>query len=245
MTKPVAIISDIHGNLPALTAVIDDIEKQGIEDRVCLGDVVGYGAKPAECMELLKAKNFKVILRGNHDAYVSSDVDPFDVSPETLAAIRWTRDKLSQEQRQWLGALPLTAQGEDYELVHASLPRPEEWGYVLEPSAAARHFVHQHARLCFIGHSHQPQMFVEEKGDALMVSITSLESLWPGRKHLINVGSVGQPRDKDERACYVVYRRAEQDIWWRRVEYDISAAQKAILAAGLPERHARRLAVGR
>lgn len=245
MTKPVAIISDIHGNLPALTAVIADIEKQGIEERVCLGDVVGYGAKPAECMDLLKAKNFKVILQGNHDAYVASDDDPFDVSPETLHAIRWTRDTLSREQRQWLGALPLTALGEGYELVHASLPRPEEWGYVLEPAAAVRHFVHQRAPVCFVGHSHQPTMFVEENGEALMLISTSQETLWPGRKHLVNVGSVGQPRDKDERACYVVYHRAEKEIWWRRVSYDISAAQKAILAAGLPERHARRLAVGR
>lgn len=245
MTKPVAIISDIHGNLPALTAVIEDIEKQGIEERVCLGDVVGYGARPGECMELLVAKNFKVILQGNHDAYVASDVDPTDISAETLQAIRWTRDRLTREQRQWLGALPLTAQGEDYELVHASLPRPEEWGYVLEPSAAARHFVHQRANLCFVGHSHQPTMFVEENGEALMLTTTSLESVWPGRKQLVNVGSVGQPRDKDERACYVVYRRAEKDVWWRRVPYDISSAQKAIIAAGLPDRHARRLAVGR
>lgn len=245
LPKPVAIISDIHGNLPALTAVIDDIERQGIDERVCLGDVVGYGARPAECMELLQAKGFKVILRGNHDAYVASDVDPTDISAETLAAIRWTRDALTPAQRQWLGALPLTAQGEDYEVVHASLPRPEEWGYVLEPAAAARHFLHQRKSLCFIGHSHQPTMYVEEKGLALVVGGTSLESVWPGRKNLVNVGSVGQPRDKDERACYVVYRRAEQDIWWRRIPYDISAAQKAIIAAGLPDRHARRLAVGR
>ncbi|HEY1050719.1 MAG TPA: metallophosphoesterase family protein [Prosthecobacter sp.] len=245
MTKPVAIISDIHGNLPALTAVIEDIEKQGIEERVCLGDVVGYGARPGECIDLLKAHNFQVILGGNHDAYAASDVDPSDVSAETLQAIRWTRAKLSPAQRQWLAALPLTAQGEGYELVHASLPRPEEWGYVLEPSAAARHFAYQRAQICFIGHSHQPQMFVEEKGEALMVSITSLESVWPGRKNLVNVGSVGQPRDKDERACYVVYRRAEQDVCWRRVSYDMSAAQKAILAAGLPARFAHRLAVGR
>jgi len=244
-SKPVAIVSDIHGNLPALTAVLEDIERQGIEERVCLGDVVGYGARPRECIELLKASHFQVILQGNHDAYVSADIDPLDVSAETLRAVRWTRDNLGAEERRWLGALPLTAQGEGYELVHASLPRPETWGYVLEPGAAAWHFAHQGAPLCFNGHSHQPMMFVEEGDEALMVNITSLEPVWPGRKQLINVGSVGQPRDRDERACYVIYRRAEQDIQWRRVPYDISAAQKAILEAGLPARHAQRLAVGR
>ncbi|MGV3664096.1 MAG: metallophosphoesterase family protein [Prosthecobacter sp.] len=245
MTKPVAIISDIHGNLPALTAVIADIERQGIEERVCLGDVVGYGAQPGECMQLLVDSGFHVILRGNHDAYVAAEADPAGLSAETLEAIRWTRARLSPEQRRWLGALPLTAQGADYEVVHASLPRPEEWDYVLEPGAAVRHFAHQRQPLCFIGHSHQPKMYVEDKGEALMVSITGLESVWPGRKNLVNVGSVGQPRDKDENACYVVYRRAEQDVWWRRIPYDIGAAQHAILAAGLPPRFAHRLAMGR
>jgi predicted phosphodiesterase len=240
---PVAIISDIHGNLQALQAVIEDIEQQGIRERVCLGDIVGYGAQPAECLELLRAKDFRIILQGNHDSYVAADEDSQGTSEEVKLVIRWTRQVLSPEQRDWLRALPLTWQAEDYEVVHASLHHPEQWGYVFEPGAAAVHFSHQQKDVCFIGHSHQPKMFVE--GDDRALDITSLESVRKGKKQVINVGSVGQPRDKDERACYVVYRRAEADVWWRRIPYDIEGAQNAIAAAGLPGKYAHRLSVGK
>ena len=243
MSESIAILSDIHANLPALDAVLADIESQGIRELLCLGDVVGYGAQPAECIELLRATGFVSILRGNHDAYAASEVDPLNVSPETLEGIRWTRARLSPEHRAWLGALPLTWQGRDCEAVHAALPDPEAWDYVLEPSAAARHFTHQQRRICFIGHSHQPKMFVEGEDRAL--DITSLESIRPDRKQVINVGSVGQPRDKDERACYLIYRRDRLDVWWRRVAYDVSAAQTAIIAAGLPMKFAHRLSYGK
>lgn len=243
MNNPVAIISDIHGNLQALQAVIEDIEQQGIRERVCLGDIVGYGAQPAEWLELLRGKDFRVILQGNHDAYVAADEDPQGTSEEVKQVIRWTRQVLSPEQRDWLGALPLRWQAEDYEVVHASLHHPADWGYVLEPGAAAVHFSHQQKEACFIGHSHQPKMFVEGEDRAL--DITSLESVRKGKKQVVNVGSVGQPRDKDERACYVVYRRAEPDVWWRRIPYDIEGAQKAIIAAGLPGKFAHRLSFGK
>ncbi len=239
----VAILSDIHGNLPALTAVLEDIGKLGIKECVCLGDIVGYGAQPTECIELLQSRNFCAILRGNHDAYAATDEEPQNVSAETLNVTHWTRSMLTPEQRVWLGALTLTWQGRDYEAVHASLHQPEQWGYVLEPAAAAQHFAHQSKPLCFIGHSHQPKMFVEGEDRAL--DITSLESVRPDRKQVVNVGSVGQPRDKDQRACYVVYRRAEKDVWWRRIPYDIAAAQNAILDAGLPGKHAHRLSLGK
>lgn len=241
--KSVAIISDIHANLPALTAVLEDIDKLGIEECICLGDIVGYGAQPAECIELLQARNLYAILRGNHDAYVALDEEPTNVSTETAEVIRWTRGMLKSEQRAWLGALPMTWQGTDYEGVHASLHQPDQWGYVLEPSSAAQHFAYQSKPLCFIGHSHQPKMFIEGEDRAL--DITSLESVRSDRKQVVNVGAVGQPRDKDERACYVVYRRSEQELWWRRIPYDIAAAQQAILAAGLPGKYAHRLSMGK
>jgi predicted phosphodiesterase len=243
MSESIAILSDIHANLPALEAVLADIESQGIRGLLCLGDVVGYGAQPADCIELLRSKPFLSILRGNHDAYAASEDDPPNVSPETLEGIRWTRARLNPEHRAWLGALPLTWQGGDCEAVHAALPNPESWDYVLEPAAAARHFAHQQQRICFIGHSHRPAMFVE--GEDRTLDITSLESIRPDRKQVINVGSAGQPRDKDERACYLIYRRDRQDVWWRRVAYDVSAAQSAILAAGLPMKFAQRLSHGK
>lgn len=243
MSESIAILSDIHANLPALEAVLTDIESQGIRELLCLGDVVGYGAQPAECIELLRSKSLLSILRGNHDAYAASEVDPPDVSQETLEGVRWTRARLSPEHRAWLGALPLTWQGGGYEAVHAALPNPEAWDYVLEPAAAARHFAHQKQSVCFIGHSHRPAMFVDGEDRAL--DLTSLESIRPDRKQVINVGSVGQPRDKDARACYLIYRRDREDVWWRRVAYDVSAAQTAIIAAGLPMKFAQRLAHGK
>ena len=243
MSPSIAILSDIHANLPALEAVLADIESQGIRELLCLGDVVGYGAQPAECIDLLRARNFTAILRGNHDAYAASDDDPTNVSPDTLKGTHWTRARLSPEHRAWLGALPLTWQGGDCEAVHASLPHPENWDYVLEASAAAWHFRHQRQRVCFIGHSHRPAMFVEGEDRAL--DLTSIESIRPERKQVINVGSVGQPRDKDNRACYLIYRRDLQDVSWHRVAYDLSAAQSAILAAGLPMKFAQRLAMGK
>lgn len=241
MNEPVAIISDIHGNLQALQAVIADIEAQGIQERVCLGDIVGYGGHPRECVELIQAKGFRVI-QGNHDAYAATDAEPIGISDEAKQVIHWTRSVLSGEQRAWLGSLPLTWQAKGYKVVHASLHHPEQWGYVFDPSAAAQHFAHQQKDVCFIGHSHQPKMFVAGEDKAL--DITSLESLRKGRKQVINVGSVGQPRDKDERACYVVYRCAEADVWWRRIDYDIKGAQNAIAAAGLPGKYAHRLSFG-
>lgn len=111
MSESIAILSDVHANLPALKAVLADIESQGIRELLCLGDLVGYVAQPAECIELLRSKSFLSILRGNHDAYAGSEDDPPNVSPETLEGIRWTRARLSSEHRAWLGALPLMWQG--------------------------------------------------------------------------------------------------------------------------------------
>lgn len=242
MNRPVAIISDIHGNLQALQAVLADIESLGIEELLCLGDVVGYGGQPRECVELIIEEGFKTV-QGNHDAYVATNDPISGISAEARQVIDWTRSVLTEELRAWLASLPLVWQADDYEAVHASLHLPKQWDYVLEASAAAKHFQHQQKDLCFIGHSHQPKMFVAGEDSAL--DITNLESIRKGCMQVVNVGSVGQPRDKDERACYAVYRRAECDVWWRRVDYDIKGAQNAISAAGLPGKYAHRLSVGK
>lgn len=242
MNDTVAIISDIHGNLQALQAVMADIESQGVTQVMCLGDVVGYGGQPGECIDLIRSKNCQAVL-GNHDFYVNTAGQPEGVSDDARKVIHWTRSVLNDAQSQWLKSLPFTRQDSDYEVVHASLHRPEQWDYVLDASAAAKHFAQQQRNLCFIGHSHQPKMFVAGQDKAL--DITSLETLRPGVKQVVNVGSVGQPRDRDERACYVLYRRAHHDVWWRRIEYDIEGAQKAIAAAGLPGKYAHRLSLGK
>jgi len=132
---------------------------------------------------------------------------------------------------------------ESFEAVHATLHCPEEWDYVQSILDAGKNFEHQKRDLCFIGHTHRPAFYVE--GEDRTRDVTSIESVTAGRKQLINVGSVGQPRDREERACYLVYRPERKDVCWRRVDYDIEAAQSAILAAGLPPRFAYRLSHGK
>ncbi|WP_395715801.1 metallophosphoesterase family protein [Prosthecobacter sp.] len=242
MNNSVAIISDIHGNTHALRAVLQDIANQGISKLVCLGDVVGYGGSPGECVDLLREQGIPCV-RGNHDAMVSTGSGLDDVNDATRQSIEWTRDQLSEDQIGWLAALPMMMQGEDYEAVHACLHHPDEWGYVLRADAAALSFRHQTRPVCFIGHTHRPAFWVE--GDEFGVDITAIEALKPTRKCLVNVGAVGQPRDRDERACYAIYRRDTQDILWRRVSYDVAGAQQAIIQAGLPAYFAQRLELGR
>jgi diadenosine tetraphosphatase ApaH/serine/threonine PP2A family protein phosphatase len=242
MNNSVAIFSDIHGNAHALRAVLKDMADHGINERVCLGDVVGYGGSPGDCIDLLMEHGIPCV-QGNHDAMVSTGAGLDGVKDATRQSIEWTRGVLSPEQKAWLAALPLAIQAADYEAVHATLHGPAGWAYVLIAEAAALSFPHQTRPVCFIGHTHSPAFWVE--GDEFGVDITSIEALKPNRKCLVNVGAVGQPRDRDERACYAIYRRDTQDILWRRVPYDIVGAQQAITQAGLPAYFAQRLELGR
>jgi len=242
MNNSVAIFSDIHGNAHALRAVLKDMADHGINERVCLGDVVGYGGSPGDCIDLLMEHGIPCV-QGNHDAMVSTGAGLDGVKDATRQSIEWTRGVLSPEQKAWLAALPLAIQAADYEAVHATLHGPAGWAYVLIAEAAALSFPHQTRMICFIGHTHSPAFWLE--GDEFGVDITSIEALRPSRKCLVNVGAVGQPRDRDERACYAIYRRDTQDILWRRVPYDIVGAQQAIIQTGLPAYFAQRLELGK
>jgi diadenosine tetraphosphatase ApaH/serine/threonine PP2A family protein phosphatase len=242
MNNSVAILSDIHGNAHALRAVLQDMADHGINERVCLGDVVGYGGSPGDCIDLLMKHGIPCV-QGNHDDMVTSGQKLDTATDATHFSVEWTRSVLSPEQKAWLAALPLTMQAADYEAVHSTLHDPTGWAYVLIAEAAALSFPHQKLPVCFIGHTHRPAFWVE--GAALGVDITSIEALKPNRKCLVNVGAVGQPRDRDERACYAIYRRDTQDILWRRVPYDIAGAQQAIIKAGLPAYFAQRLELGK
>lgn len=238
MPSPIAFISDIHANLPALKAVLADIAEQGVSEIICLGDVVGYGGQPAQCVELLRQHGI-VTLKGNHDAAVAHGIE---AGGRMKLMWDWTEQQLNFEQRSWLAELPMTLERQDFQAVHSMLPLPEEWGYVLTASHANLHFAYQTAPLCFIGHSHRPALWVA--GEDAAHDITSPVSLDSRIRQLCNVGSVGQPRDGDCRACYVIYEASQQTVTWRRVSYDISATQKAIEDAGLPLPFAERLSKG-
>lgn len=237
-----AIFGDIHANLEALQAVFADAQAEGCAQYVCLGDVVGYGANPAECLDLVRVLGCPVV-RGNHDEGASDESSLEDLNPLAEAALQWTRGQLTMDQRQWLRDLKLVRQVRDFTVVHATLDSPGAWGYVTNRFDAMASFSYQFTSVCFYGHTHVPRIF--EKTDAVRAGRGLDVTLERGVKYFINVGSVGQPRDGDWRASYAVYDSEAQVITIRRVEYDLGTAQQKILDAGLPTLLADRLALGK
>ena len=237
-----AIIADIHANLDAFQVVLEDCKKQQVTHYACLGDVVGYNANPKECLDIVRAMNMPCV-KGNHDEYCSSEEHLEGFNPAAAEAVNWTRKQLTEEDRQWLRELKYTRMVTNFTIVHATLDGPQRWGYVFDKLAAAASFTYQNTSVCFFGHTHVPVAFM--KDSMVRGGTYSKFKLEQGKKYFVNVGAVGQPRDNNPKAAYVVYDTLETTIELRRLDYDIPAAQKKILAAGLPERLAERLAYGR
>lgn len=251
-----AIISDIHANYHALSAVIEDVRNMLCSDVVCLGDVVGYNAYPAECLDYVRELGCPVV-KGNHDEEVVSP-SLVKMNPVARRAMDWTRDQLDEERLRWLARLQFqrivrTNNGVTYSIVHASLDHPKAWNYIINSNDAQNHFPRQIHNLCFHGHTHVPKVFktdgvtaVEDFGALLPLYSEGYAEipLEEGMKYFINVGSVGQPRDTDPRACYAIYDSDLGIVIIKRVNYDIQAAQDAIYAAGLPDYLAERLGRG-
>lgn len=237
-----AILADIHGNLEALQAVLEDARKQGCTHYACIGDVVGYGANPRECLDIIRSMGMPCV-KGNHDEYCSIEEDAEGFNPLAAEAVMWTRQQLSEEDRQWLRDLRYVRMVTNFTIVHATLDAPQRWGYVFDKLAAAASFPYQNTPVCFFGHTHVPVAFVRDS--VVRGGTYSKFKIEPGKKYFINVGAVGQPRDGNPKAAYVVYDVDEGTVELRRLDYDIATAQKKIRAAGLPERLAERLAYGR
>ncbi len=240
------IFSDIHGNLEALEAVLDHCSGENVEFYVCLGDVVGYGADPNECIECLRSLGNSVCLRGNHDAAVVDPNERAFFHEVALEGIAFTLGRLNDENKQFLAELPYVyTEHPSFMAVHASPWQPHAWEYVLDHVGAERAFsaMGQH-RIAFIGHSHAPVVFADDgqaerflPGDPLMLEIGST-------RYIINVGSVGQPRDGNPDASYVIYDDQTDSVRLFRVQYDREKAAEKILKAGLPPVLAERLLVG-
>ena len=238
----IAIFGDIHANLEAFEVVLADAREQGCTSYICLGDVVGYNANPRECLEIVQSLKCPVV-KGNHDDYASSDSSLESFNPLAEVAIQWTRDQLTPSERFWLGGLPLIAKISGFTVVHASLDDPAGWGYVLNQLDAAASFSKQTTDLCFFGHTHTPRAYIK---DSSVVGLPFDQLvLEPGKKYFVNAGSVGQPRDGDWRAAYVVFDQEKRLIQLRRLRYDLAKTQGKILKAGLPTRLADRLAFGK
>jgi predicted phosphodiesterase len=237
-----AIIADIHGNLDAFQVVLDDIRAQNATNIVCLGDVVGYNARPKECLKIVRDLNIPTV-KGNHDEYCSSDSQLEGFNPHAADAVHWTRNQLNEEEKKWLRELKYTRMAANFTMVHATLDAPDRWGYVFDKLAAAASFPYQTTQMCFFGHTHVPVAFMRDT--VVRGGTYSKFKIDPSKKYFINVGAVGQPRDNNPKAAYVIFDMDAGTIELRRLEYDIAAAQAKIREAGLPERLAERLAYGR
>lgn len=240
----IGIISDVHSNIEALTTALDWLESNDIDHIVCLGDVVGYGADPNPCCDLVRER-CRVTLMGNHDAAVVGVMDTDYYYPAAREAIFWTRGQLTAENFRWLYSLPYTHVLERVGFFHSAPIRPSGFYYVVQTRDAQAHTaVFDKLRAFnFVGHSHLTNQYMLNGRKAKDVSGRPVEAR-PDRKFIINVGSVGQPRDRDNRLCFGVYDTESETFEHVRMQYDIPSAAKKIEDAGLDAKFARRLFAG-
>lgn len=238
----IAVISDIHGNLEALQAVLEDARSESVTGIVCLGDVVGYGADPNACMETVWNEAMATVL-GNHDAAACNPRLADNFNEVARAAIAWTRQMLTKENLEVLRSLPYDFVEGDTRYVHASPDEPAAWHYILTEQEAWNAFEACAEPICFVGHSHVALRVLMRRG-RLVVAESEVVDVDPEERALLNVGSVGQPRDGDWRASYALWDPVKRRMVARRVEYDLEKAARKIRDAGLPEILAKRLAVG-
>lgn len=238
----IAVLSDIHGNLEALEAVLAEVDRLGVDLLYSLGDIVGYGPSPAACVEIVR-RRATVSLIGNHDAAVAGLTSLEFFNEFARSAVDWTTAHLDDGQIDYLGSLPYTQRTAGLLLVHASPIEPERWHYIHGLVDIEEHFAAFEERLCFVGHSHRPGVFAI-RGARDVARRGVREKLRPGLRYLVNVGSVGQPRDRDPRASYVIYDAADQSVELRRVSYPVERTQERMHAAGIPAFLIDRLGAG-
>lgn len=240
-----AILSDIHSNLEALRAVLEDARGQGAEEIWCLGDTVGYGANPNECLELLSAAG-ALLIAGNHDWAAVGKLGVEWFNPDAATAALWTGRQLSEPHRRLLEGLPLRERRGDFSLAHGS-PREPLWEYLTSSWVARPSFDHFDTPYCLVGHTHLPAVFAYDprRDHCQMRDFSAEEPLSLGDERLIiNPGSVGQPRNGDPLASYALLEEGKGWLLRRRVAYDVETAQRRIREAGLPPRLWQRLSYG-
>jgi len=239
------ILGDIHGNLSALRAVLDRLRAEGVDHLVSVGDVVGYGAAPRECIALLREAGATVVL-GNHDAACIDRLDTLYFNPYAQAAVEWTRQELSGDDRDWLLSLPLVQHLEHCSVAHGTLHQPELYDYIQSPRDADPSLDVMPLPVCFVGHTHVPVTLLRLRDDPTRTAYTmdTEVDLEVAHRALVNVGSIGQPRDEDARAAYAVFESGASRVSIRRVEYDIEREARRIRDAGLPSVLAERLYLG-
>lgn len=238
-----AVLSDVHSNLEALEAVLKDIEKRKIEYILFLGDAVGYGPNPNECIEILEGK-CKIMLAGNHDWVAIGLTNITYFNEYAQYAIKWTMGIITEKSKKILKSLPVKKESkeEDFLLVHSTPKEPEEWHYLLTLWDAEINFHYFENKFCFLGHSHQP-FIIERVPSGELVTYKDETRINKSSRYIINAGSVGQPRNGDPRACYAIIDDEKIEII--RVPYDIVSIQNKMRKEHLPYTLIERLLIGR
>lgn len=240
-----ALISDIHGNLEAFEAVLSAVSKERINKYLCIGDVVGYGADPREAIRLIQFLKPEALVAGNHDWGAAGRMDLEYFNDDAKTAILWTRGVLSRSELDYLASFELVYERGSFTLVHGSLEAPEEFPYIFDSGDAYVTSQISNTRLCFVGHSHVPAIFCSKGSKKMELTRSGRVKVASGKRYVINIGSIGQPRDGDPRASYAIYDTDENTVEIRRVAYYIDRAREKILQAGLPSFLANRLLEGR
>jgi predicted phosphodiesterase len=241
----VAIVADLHANLEAASEVFKEIDRRKPDRVVCLGDLTGYNANPNEVVDMVRERDIPTVM-GNHDAAVCGLEDPWFFRASAKKAIEWQYDQLREDNRKWLSSCPeeITFRG-CYLGVHGSPSSRDD--YIIDWLDAMRQLEFVNGRdinVCFFGHSHRASFF-SEKGNSGTTNPSNVRQLHPSNRYFINPGAVGQPRDRDPRAAFGLFDMEKMTFEFCRVEYDIEACQKKILAVGLPPELARRLSKGK
>jgi diadenosine tetraphosphatase ApaH/serine/threonine PP2A family protein phosphatase len=240
-----AVVSDIHANREALEVVLESIGNASIDRIVCLGDLVGYGVDYEYCISAV-SEHAHISLMGNHDSAVigtdSPTGSPWQMNPQARKSAEWTMKNLSADQRDYLSSLEMSHSQEDLLFVHSAPTSPGKWYYISDPVSAALHFSSFEEHLCFVGHSHIPGIYFQD--EEYRHYVEGEVELPSEKRAIINVGSAGQPRDGDPRACYIVLDTMKETAEFTRVAYDIQKATDKTLKVGVSESHASRLFLG-
>ncbi|MCD6162302.1 MAG: metallophosphoesterase family protein [candidate division Zixibacteria bacterium] len=239
-----AFFSDVHANLAALNAVILDFRAEKIDRIFFLGDAVGYGPNPNECVELID-EIAEIKLMGNHD-YAALGLMKTDYFNQYAAeSMSWTKDSISQKAIEILSDFEITSEVDNFMLVHASPKEPDQWHYILDMDDVVENFEYFKNQICLIGHTHRPYIVTRDEEGSCSISQKEQENICDNKRYLINIGSVGQPRDSDPRSCYLICDTEKKIVRLKRIAYNLNETQKQMSKAGLPEYLIERLAVGR
>ncbi len=238
------IFSDVHSNLEALQAFFEIAEETPHDKLVCLGDIVGYGADPNPVLDLIREK-VDIILAGNHDYAACDKISISSFNPYAYHATLWTQKALTKENHEFLRSLPIYLEDEGIIWVHSSPFEPEDWHYLNSHEDALENFEALEKELCFMGHTHKPVAFEEvSKGDIKPLKGPTIK-LNSGSRYLINVGSLGQPRDRNPESCFTKFDSCARELSFHRFSYNLEETQRKILKNGLPPFLAQRLSQGR